>query len=106
MECAAWMMSEYGDVGDLPGGNKSTKDHGEHCEFNGGGEGLPARSRKMLQGSKCFHWQDEKTSVLKLNLLQQQSFKHHGEKNTEPPQNCKHGQTGGQGNKAYCADSN
>lgn len=26
-------------------------------------------------------------------LLQQESFKHHGEKNTEPSQNCEHGQT-------------
>lgn len=102
--CRTWIMSQYGDVVHLPGGNKSTKDHGEHCEFNGGGEGLPARSRKM-PGSKSFRWQDERTSVLKLNLLQQEAFKHHGEKNAEPPQNCKHGQTRGQGNTAYCAGS-
>lgn len=96
--CAAWIMSENGDVVGLPGSNKSTKDHGEHCEFNGGGESLPVRGRKMLQGSKSFHWQNERTWVLKLNLLQQESFKHHGEKNAEPPQNCKHGQTRRQGN--------
>lgn len=74
----------------LPRSNKSTEYHGEHGHLYGSGEGLPARDwNASLTGEVLATCAD---GMQRLDLLQQESLKHHGEKNTEPPQNREHGQ--------------